>query len=154
MLRAAVERWLQVAIEACSDVAFHVVASEGWTLTKLETQSIRLAVSAADGFEVDADTEEGLIEPGRWYLLSARRTGGEVTVLVDGVPRASAALEGASGWDLSNAESLLIGRRSGDGQDFFLDGTIDEVQLYAGTAVSDADLWLQWAVGAAGLCRP
>src|SRR5260221_5148833 len=31
MLRAAVERWLQVAIEACSDIAFHVVAAEGWT---------------------------------------------------------------------------------------------------------------------------
>lgn len=31
MLQAAVERWLQVAIEACSDVAFHVVATEGWT---------------------------------------------------------------------------------------------------------------------------
>lgn len=31
VLQAAVERWLQVAIEACSDLAFHVVASEGWT---------------------------------------------------------------------------------------------------------------------------
>jgi uncharacterized protein YutE (UPF0331/DUF86 family) len=30
-LRAAVERWLQVAIEACIDLADHVVASEGWT---------------------------------------------------------------------------------------------------------------------------
>ena len=28
---AAVERWLQVAVEACMDVAYHVVASEGWT---------------------------------------------------------------------------------------------------------------------------
>jgi uncharacterized protein YutE (UPF0331/DUF86 family) len=31
MLRAAVERWLQVAIEACIDIATHVLASEGWT---------------------------------------------------------------------------------------------------------------------------
>lgn len=31
VLRAAVERWLQVAIEACLDVAQHVVASEAWT---------------------------------------------------------------------------------------------------------------------------
>ena len=30
MLRAAVERWLQVAIEACIDVASHVIESEGW----------------------------------------------------------------------------------------------------------------------------
>jgi uncharacterized protein YutE (UPF0331/DUF86 family) len=31
VLRAAVERWLQVAIEACIDIATHVVAVEGWT---------------------------------------------------------------------------------------------------------------------------
>jgi uncharacterized protein YutE (UPF0331/DUF86 family) len=31
VLRAAVERWLQVAIEACIDIASHVVAAEGWT---------------------------------------------------------------------------------------------------------------------------
>ena len=31
VLRAAVERWLHVALEACIDVAFHVVAAEGWT---------------------------------------------------------------------------------------------------------------------------
>lgn len=31
LLRAAVERWLQVAVEACIDIAYHVVASEGWT---------------------------------------------------------------------------------------------------------------------------
>ncbi len=31
VLRAAVERWLQVAIEACIDVADHVIAAEGWT---------------------------------------------------------------------------------------------------------------------------
>jgi uncharacterized protein YutE (UPF0331/DUF86 family) len=31
LLRAAVERWLQVAIEACIDIAEHVIAYEGWT---------------------------------------------------------------------------------------------------------------------------
>ncbi|HVY45260.1 MAG TPA: DUF86 domain-containing protein [Minicystis sp.] len=31
VLRAAVERWLQIAIEACVDVASHAIASEGWT---------------------------------------------------------------------------------------------------------------------------
>jgi uncharacterized protein YutE (UPF0331/DUF86 family) len=31
MLRAAVERWLQVAIEACVDIAAHVIGDEGWT---------------------------------------------------------------------------------------------------------------------------
>jgi uncharacterized protein YutE (UPF0331/DUF86 family) len=31
VLRAAVERWLQLAIEACVDLATHVIAEEGWT---------------------------------------------------------------------------------------------------------------------------
>src|SRR5208283_4945652 len=31
LLRAAVERWLQIAVEACIDIADHVIASEGWT---------------------------------------------------------------------------------------------------------------------------
>jgi uncharacterized protein YutE (UPF0331/DUF86 family) len=31
MLRAAVERWLQLAVEACIDIATHTVADEGWT---------------------------------------------------------------------------------------------------------------------------
>jgi uncharacterized protein YutE (UPF0331/DUF86 family) len=30
-LQAAVERWLQVAIESCIDIAYHVVAERGWT---------------------------------------------------------------------------------------------------------------------------
>jgi uncharacterized protein YutE (UPF0331/DUF86 family) len=30
-LRAAIERWLQVAIEACIDLAYHVIAGRGWT---------------------------------------------------------------------------------------------------------------------------
>jgi uncharacterized protein YutE (UPF0331/DUF86 family) len=30
-LRAAAERWLQVAIEACIDIAYHVVAANEWT---------------------------------------------------------------------------------------------------------------------------
>ena len=31
VLRAAVERWLQVSVEACMDVAYHLASSEGWT---------------------------------------------------------------------------------------------------------------------------
>jgi uncharacterized protein YutE (UPF0331/DUF86 family) len=31
LLQAGVERWLQVAIESCIDIAYHVVAERGWT---------------------------------------------------------------------------------------------------------------------------
>jgi uncharacterized protein YutE (UPF0331/DUF86 family) len=31
LLQAAVERWLQISIEACIDLAYHVIAERGWT---------------------------------------------------------------------------------------------------------------------------
>jgi uncharacterized protein YutE (UPF0331/DUF86 family) len=31
LLRAAVERWIQVAIDSCVDLAYHVIADNGWT---------------------------------------------------------------------------------------------------------------------------
>lgn len=31
MLRAAVERWIQTGVEACIDLAYHVIAARGWT---------------------------------------------------------------------------------------------------------------------------
>jgi uncharacterized protein YutE (UPF0331/DUF86 family) len=31
ILKAAVERWLQVSIEACIDIAYHIISEEGWT---------------------------------------------------------------------------------------------------------------------------
>jgi hypothetical protein len=138
-----VEKWVQNWDE---------VQSEGWTLTKLDDQSILLAVSAADGYEADARTEAGLIEPDRWYHVVGRRAGSEIALFVDSLLLASVPLEGASGWDLSTEQSLLIGRRSDD-RGLFLDGAIDEVQLYNGTALSDSDIWLQHSVGPAGVCR-
>ena len=30
LVRAAIERWLQVAIEVCIDLAYHVIADRGW----------------------------------------------------------------------------------------------------------------------------
>lgn len=31
LLQAAIERWLQIAVEACIDAAYYVVAERGWT---------------------------------------------------------------------------------------------------------------------------
>ena len=31
LLQAAVERWLQVSVEACIDIAYHVISERGWT---------------------------------------------------------------------------------------------------------------------------
>lgn len=57
VLRAAVERWLQFAVEACIDVADHVIASEGWT----PPESARAAfASLASHGKLPADLAEKL----------------------------------------------------------------------------------------------
>ena len=48
VLRAAVERWLQIAIEACIDIAEHVVATQGWT-PSAECTRDRIASSGGHG---------------------------------------------------------------------------------------------------------
>jgi uncharacterized protein YutE (UPF0331/DUF86 family) len=57
VLRAAVERWLQVAIEACIDVADHVVAAHGWT--PVESARAGFARLAAHG-KLPADLADKL----------------------------------------------------------------------------------------------
>jgi uncharacterized protein YutE (UPF0331/DUF86 family) len=52
MLRAAVERWLQVAIEACLDIAYHIVSDEGWT--PVDTGRAAFAALASHGL-IDVD---------------------------------------------------------------------------------------------------
>jgi uncharacterized protein YutE (UPF0331/DUF86 family) len=52
MLRAAVERWLQVSIESCLDIAYHIVSDEGFT--PVDTGRAAFASLASHGF-IDAD---------------------------------------------------------------------------------------------------
>jgi uncharacterized protein YutE (UPF0331/DUF86 family) len=57
MLRAAVERWLQVSIEACLDIAYHIVSDEGWT--PVDTGRAAFAALADHGV-IDADLAKRL----------------------------------------------------------------------------------------------
>lgn len=57
MLRAAVERWLQIAVEACIDLAYHVIAEHGWTPP--DTARASFAVLAGQGL-VPAELAERL----------------------------------------------------------------------------------------------
>jgi hypothetical protein len=142
------ERWLQ-GDESNSSL--------GWTLTKLENNAILLAVSGPDNLagnvpEWGVQTDEGLVEPGPWYLVTARRAGLELALFVNGVQVAGAELPSAFGWDLSSPLPLVFGQRA-DERGFFLNGTLDEIQLFVGTAVSDGDIWNAYAAGASGTCR-
>ena len=45
VLRSAVERWLQVAIEACIDLAYHVASDEGWPAPANAREAFELLAS-------------------------------------------------------------------------------------------------------------
>lgn len=57
LLRAATERWMQVAIEACIDLAFHVIADRGLPAPPSARAAFRLL--AAEGL-IDAPLGERL----------------------------------------------------------------------------------------------
>jgi hypothetical protein len=109
-------------------------------------------VSGPDSWAVGAQTDGGTVSPDAWYLVIARRAASELTVFVNGEPRASAELDDSVTWDLSSPLPLTFGHRA-DERGFFVDGRLDEIQLFVGTAVSDAAVWSQFAAGTAGTCR-
>ena len=81
---------------------------------------------------------------GTWHHFAARRRNGEITLFMNGAPVAS----GAFSSNLDSTSSLKFGHRgnpidtpgSDDERGFFLNGRIDEVQLFVGRALSEAEI--------------
>lgn len=91
--------------------------------------------------------------------MAARRSGGVVTIFVDGTPVATGPPGGANA---DSTSSLKFGHRgnpfdtpgSVDTRGFFLNGRIDEVELFVGRALSDPEIQAIYAAGSAGKCKP
>jgi len=116
----------------------------GWTLTKLGSNQIQLAMVGSD-FPTSSVQS---IPPGAWIHFAARREGGTATVFMNG----TAIVSGAVSSNLDSPESLKFGRR-GDERGFYLAGRIDEVHLWTGRALSDAEIQSIHAAGNGGLCQ-
>jgi Concanavalin A-like lectin/glucanases superfamily len=94
-----------------------------------------------------------------WVHVAGRRQGTTATILVNGIPVASGTL--GSSASTNTASSLKFGHRgspsdtpgSSDGRGFFLKGRIDEVELFVGTALLDAQIQAIYNVGSAGKCK-
>jgi hypothetical protein len=131
--------------------------SEGWTLTKLEGNVLRLAVSAEGGEEIDVDSDALDIPTHTWLHFAATRSQGIVTLYMNGSPVAT----GAALVNLDSSSSLKFGHRgnkvdtpgSEDDRGFYLDGRIDEVQLFAGQALPPGLIRAIVEVGGAGQCK-
>jgi hypothetical protein len=149
-----VEKWIQT---------FSCVGSEGWSLTKLEGNILHMALTSGvvlpsgDCLAELVFSEVLTIPLGTWHHFAARRQSGEITLFMDGAPVASGAFLG----NLDTTSSLKFGHRgspsdtpgSEDERGFFLNGRIDEVELFVGRALSDAEIQAIFNAGSAGKCK-
>jgi Concanavalin A-like lectin/glucanases superfamily len=141
------EKWIQ-----------HDPNSQGWTLTKLPGQVIRLAWGNGNGSGNSIDSNMLDLQPNTWYLFSATRNGRLITLYMNGTAIASG--EYAT-LDLNSTSSLKFGHRgnptdtpgSDDDRGFYLNGRIDEVEIYNGTALTQEQILDIYTAGSAGKCK-
>ena len=89
------------------------------------------------------------------------RIEGPLAIFVNGAPVASGTVNASFNGDLSSPSSLKFGHRgspqdtpgSQDSRQLYLQGAVDEVQLWVGTALSDQDILGIAAAGSGGMCR-
>jgi hypothetical protein len=133
--------------------------AQGWTMTKLEDDVLRLAMATGTGIEVNLDTEPLSIRSGIWYHVAAVRQGTDVTLYLNGIPVAHDS--GGYKTNLNSSSSLKFGHRGGpedtpgsiDERGFYLSGRIDEVELLVGTALTEEQIMALYSAGSAGKCK-
>ena len=152
----------QVLIEKWVQKLTSPSASTGWTLTKLHDQVLRLAVSTAETDEIDADSEPLDIPTSAWLLVAARREQNEFSVYLNGRRVAVKAVDPAVPVDVRTSSSLKIGHRgvpadTPGSEDlrggFYLNGQIDEVQLFMGRALPPGLIQAVYQAGERGVCK-
>jgi hypothetical protein len=132
---------------------------DGWTLTKLDGNVLRLAFEIEEGLEADLDSNELAIVPGLWYHFAATRNDDAFTLFMNGEIIAQGDFEGSL--NLDSASSLKFGHRGNvddtpgsiDTRDFYVNGRIDEVELFVGTALSAEQIKALYAAGGDGKCK-
>jgi sialidase-1 len=148
-----IEKWVQK----------YTSISTGWTLLKAEDQSIGLAVSTAASDEIDTQSEPLGITANVWLHVAARREKNELSLFFNGHRVAVTAADPTVPLDVRSTSSLKIGHRGipadtpgseEDGRGFFVNGQIDEVQLFAGRALPPGLIRAVYLAGARGACKP
>jgi Concanavalin A-like lectin/glucanases superfamily len=118
-------------------------SQEGWALTKLRNNVIGFGFSRAGGI----DTKPLDLPTHTWIQVVARRMAGTMSIFVNGTLVASAEMTNPDKVADSMA-TLKFGHRgspddtpgSRDRRGFFLNGEVDEIQLFIGRGLSDADI--------------
>lgn len=132
--------------------------SEGWTFTKLEDNTLLLAMSDPS---VGGEVAVGTVLPipaRRWNHFAATRAGDLVTLFFNGVPVAA---EVVPTLNVDSLSSLKFGHRGGpedtpdseDDSGFYLNGRIDEVEIAVGVALAQEEIQGIFNAGRAGKCK-
>jgi len=112
---------------------------------------------AAGGEEIDVDSGELSMPTDTWLHFAATRKRGMITLYMNGRPVAT----GAAPLNLDSNSSLKFGHRgnptdtpgSEDERQFYLNGRIDEVQLFVGRALPRGLIRAIFNAGSAGQCK-
>ena len=126
----------------------------GWFLTKLEDNTLRFG---SGGGPLVVNSPSLSLPTNTWIHFAARRDGGVATIFVDGAPVAT----GPLAYNADSTSSLKFGHRgspddtpgSTDDRGFFLNGRIDEAELFVGRALFDSEIQAIFDAGSAGKCK-
>lgn len=133
--------------------------SEGWTFTKLEDNTLLLAMSDPSNPVGEISISYPLPIPARrWNHYAATRAGDVVTLFFNGIPVIAAI---APTVNVDSSSSLKFGHRgapsdtpgSEDESGFYLNGRIDEVEITVGVALSAEEIQGIFNAGSAGKCK-
>ena len=102
------------------------------------------------------DSAPLIIPTDTWIHFAVTRQAGAVTIFMNGQPIASGSFSG----NLDTTATIKFGHRgspddtpgSTDESGFFLNGYLDEIQLFVGTALSSEQIATLYAAGSAGMC--
>ena len=145
-----VEKWIQKGGEAGE--------SRGWTYTKIDDVRIRFAISDTEHGEFPIDFFPG-IATDCWSHVAATRAGDTYTMFWNGPPIFSDTPNQT--YNLSSTSSLKFGHRgnpqdtpgSVDTRGFYLDGLIDEVEIF-NRALDGAEIQAIYDAAGASKCDP
>lgn len=134
--------------------------SWGWTLTKLNDHSLGLFTEDPAGEMASIISAPLDVTPDRWVHLAGRRRGDRLDLLMDG--GVIAYRTHADIADLQSTATLKFGHR-GTGEDTggslddrgrYLNGSLDEIQITVGEAMSDTQIAAVAAAEHRGVCLP
>ncbi len=129
-----IEQWIQNPGGSSAPV--------GWTFTKRGSNALQFAMTG----NASVNTNSLSINAGTWNHFAVRRAGNSFTIFANGTQVGS----GTSTRDLTAPTSLKFGSREGTA--FFLNGFVDEVQMFVGRALTNSEIQNVLANGSVYQC--